>query len=384
MNRFLTTITLLVAVLAVSLPGIRTSVASTHTRAPNDPVILAHYYIWFDATSWNRAKSDFPAIGRYSSDQSSAMREHVVMAKRAGIDGFIVSWKSTAVLDRRLEQLIAIAEEEDFKLAITYQGLDFNRDPLPSDRIAEDLDILFTEFTPSPVFDIFGRPLVVLTGTWEFTADDLDQLTESRRADALILASEKNVEGYRRVAPFVDGNLYYWSSVNPDTHPDYPQKLERMGSEVRANEGIWIAPVAPGFDARLVGGTQVVERDGGDTLRAEWQAALSSLPDAVGIISWNEFSENTHIEPSVNYRETSLSVVADLTGSPQPSAIEFDSSAPEGPPLFNVNGMLAFVLFIAAIVGSTIVVYRRRPRATDAKDESDQPDLVEPGSDGLS
>lgn len=371
-----------VAILSIFLVTSGRSDASTHTTVPNDPVVLAHYYIWFDATSWNRAKSDFPAIGRYSSDQESVMREHIEMAKRAGIDGFIVSWKSTAVLDRRLEQLIAIAEEKDFKLAITYQGLDFNRDPLPTDRIEEDLDVFLKEFAPSPVFDIFERPLIVLTGTWKFTTDELNRITEIRRPDALILASEKSVDGYKRVAPFVDGNLYYWSSVNPSTNTDYPDKLQRMGSEVRANDGIWIAPAAPGFDARLVGGTRVVERDGGATLTAEWQAALSSLPDAVGIISWNEFSENTHIEPSANYRETSLSVVADLTGSPQPSAIQFDSSAPEGAPVFNITGALALVLLIAAIIGSTVVMYRRRASEEDALRGYDQGDDLNPGSDG--
>ncbi len=371
-----------VAILSIFLVTSGRSDASTHTTVPNDPVVLAHYYIWFDATSWNRAKSDFPAIGRYSSDQESVMREHIEMAKRAGIDGFIVSWKSTAVLDRRLEQLIAIAEEKDFKLAITYQGLDFNRDPLPTDRIEEDLDVFLKEFARSPVFDIFERPLIVLTGTWKFTTDELNRITEIRRPDALILASEKSVDGYKRVAPFVDGNLYYWSSVNPSTNTDYPDKLQRMGSEVRANDGIWIAPAAPGFDARLVGGTRVVERDGGATLTAEWQAALSSLPDAVGIISWNEFSENTHIEPSANYRETSLSVVADLTGSPQPSAIQFDSSAPEGAPVFNITGALALVLLIAAIIGSTVVMYRRRASEEDALRGYDQGDDLNPGSDG--
>lgn len=371
-----------VAILSIFMVTSGRSDASTHTTVPNDPVVLAHYYIWFDATSWNRAKSDFPAIGRYSSDQESVMREHIEMAKRAGIDGFIVSWKSTAVLDRRLEQLIAIAEEKDFKLAITYQGLDFNRDPLPTDRIEEDLDVFLKEFARSPVFDIFERPLIVLTGTWKFTTDELNRITEIRRPDALILASEKSVDGYKRVAPFVDGNLYYWSSVNPSTNTDYPDKLQRMGSEVRANDGIWIAPAAPGFDARLVGGTRVVERDGGATLTAEWQAALSSLPDAVGIISWNEFSENTHIEPSANYRETSLSVVADLTGSPQPSAIQFDSSAPEGAPVFNITGALALVLLIAAIIGSTVVMYRRRASEEDALRGYDQGDDLNPGSDG--
>jgi hypothetical protein len=82
----------LAAVLSLVLLGPGPSDASTHAQAPNDPVILAHYYIWFDATSWNRAKTDFPAIGRYSSDQASVMREHVAMAKSAGIDWFIVCW----------------------------------------------------------------------------------------------------------------------------------------------------------------------------------------------------------------------------------------------------------------------------------------------------
>ena len=329
---------------------------------PDDPYILAHYYIWFDATSWNRAKTDFPALGRYSSDEENTIRRHIEMAKEAGIDGFIVSWKSSAALDSRLEKLVAIAEDLDFKLAITYQGLDFNRDPLPVDRIQDDLNLFTEEFAPSPAFDLFEHPLVILTGTWEFTDGHLAQITDARGEDLLILASEKSIDGYRRVAPFVDGNLYYWSSVNPETNPDYPLKLQQMGDAVREDGGIWIAPAAPGFDARLVGGTQVVERREGETLRSEWQGALSSLPAAVGIISWNEFSENTHIEPSLENGSAALNVVADLTGSPRPSAVDFDSSAPEGPPRFSVTRFLAIALFLSAIGWSVYYIVRTRLR----------------------
>ena len=69
--------------------------------APPDP-LFAYYYIWFNASSWNRAKIDYPLLGRYSSDDRGVMRAHVAWAKQAGIDGFIVSWKSTPVLNRRL------------------------------------------------------------------------------------------------------------------------------------------------------------------------------------------------------------------------------------------------------------------------------------------
>jgi len=328
--------------------------------APGDPYVLAHYYIWFDPTSWNRAKVDFPLLGRYSSDEESVMRRHVELAQSAGVDGFIVSWKSGEVLDSRLEQLIEIAEELDFKLSITYQGLDFNRDPLPIARIESDLEVFVERYADSPVFDMFGKPLVVITGTWEMTQGEVQRITSGRSEDVFILASEKNVEDYERMADYVDGNLYYWSSVNPETNTNHVTKLAAMGAAVRADGGIWIAPAAPGFDARELGGTTVVGRRDGATLREEWQAALDSLPDAIGVISWNEFSENTHIEPSIEFGSASLEVLAGLTGAPNPIVIDFDSSAPEGPPDAIPVRFIAIGIFIAVIVGSTVLVARRR------------------------
>ena len=32
--------------------------------------ILAYYYIWFDTKSWDRAKTDYPLLGKYSSDDN--------------------------------------------------------------------------------------------------------------------------------------------------------------------------------------------------------------------------------------------------------------------------------------------------------------------------
>src|SRR5439155_15743171 len=107
------------------------------TPAPAIP-LFAYYYQWFDPSSWNRAKIDFPELGRYSSDDPNVMRQHIELAKAAGINGFIVSWKSTAVGNRRLHSLAQIAAQENFKLAMIYQGLDFSRNPLPPSRVAAD------------------------------------------------------------------------------------------------------------------------------------------------------------------------------------------------------------------------------------------------------
>jgi hypothetical protein len=324
-----------------------------------DP-LFAYYYIWFNGTSWDRAKKDYPLLGRYSSDDRGVMRRHVQWAKQAGIDGFIVSWKSTPVLNRRLERLVEVAEAERFKLLVIYQGLDFYREPLPSDRIARDLDHFRTRFAADEAFDVFEKPVVIWSGTWEFSREELAEVTEGRREDLLILASERNVDGYRRVARLVDGNAYYWAAVNPETYPGYPQKLVELGEVVHADDGIWIPPAAPGFDARDVGGTSVVERGGGATLRTELDAATSSAPDAVGLISWNEFSENTHIEPSLEHGSRYLDVVADVRSARLPQPGDFDSSEPAAT---NVNYGVPLIgaMFLFALGGAALLLRQRLP-----------------------
>ena len=68
------------------------------------------------------------------------MRQHVRWAKAAGIDGFLVSWKSTPALDERLARLIQVADAEHFHLGIVYEGLDFHRRPLPIATVRHDLE----------------------------------------------------------------------------------------------------------------------------------------------------------------------------------------------------------------------------------------------------
>jgi hypothetical protein len=295
----------------------------------SDPVpVLAYYYIWFDNQSWDRAKTDYPLLGRYSSSNIDVMRQHIKWAKSAGITGFIVSWKSTDRLNQRLEQLIKVADEEDFKLAIIYQGLDFYRKPVPVTQVDADLSYFIEHYADDPAFQIYEKPLVIWSGTWEFSPEEVQSAVLGKREHILILASEKSVDGYSRLADLVDGNAYYWSSVNPDTFPGYAKKLTGMSEAVHAKGGLWIAPASPGFDARLVGGTTVVDRKDGQTLQVQFNTALQSSPDAIGLISWNEFSENSHIEPSEKYDDRYLKVLANIRHVPGPSVFDFDSSEP--------------------------------------------------------
>lgn len=287
---------------------------SVVTASPDPTPTLAYYYIWFNPTSWRRAKTDLPLLGNYSSADPEVMRQHIELAQSAGIDGFLVSWKHTAFLDPRLEQLVERARAARFRLGIVYQGLDFHRRPLPVDTIAADLRWFADRYADEEVFDLFGGPVVVLTGTEQFSAEDLHTITDPVRGRLKVLASAKNVEDYERTAAAVDGNAYYWSSADP-AQESFAEKLARMGAVVRTHGGLWLAPAPAGFDARLLGGTRVVPRRDGETLRSAIHAAQRSLPDGVAVISWNEFSENSHIEPSENLGAAALQALADVTGA---------------------------------------------------------------------
>jgi len=347
----------------VSLAAYTSPLQSVFAQTDDLPIpVLTYYYIWFDTSSWDRAKVDYPLLGRYSSDDAAVMLQHIQWAKHAGIDGFIVSSNNTEKLNPRLKQLVELANQEVFKLAIIYEGLDFYRDPLPADRIADDLDFFIAHYTENAAFNLFEKPVVIWSGIWEFSLEEVQLVIEERREHLLILASEKNVEDYQRLANLVDGNAYYWSSVNPETHPGYQEKLRAMGASVHEDGGIWIAPAAPGFDARLVGGTTVIERREGQTLQAELTAAYRSAPDAIGLISWNEFSENSHIEPSLTYGNYYLTVLADILHVSAPVLTDFDSSK-SGIVQNDYSGgagrIAALSVLTILILGSLWVVFKR-------------------------
>ena len=67
---------------------------------------------------------------------------------------------------------------------------------------------------------------------------------------------------------------------------------------------IWVASVTPGSDdTRLVARPvhTLIDRNGGQLYDDQWLAALNMAADWVVVTSWNEWWENTEIEPSERY-----------------------------------------------------------------------------------
>ncbi len=359
-------------VAVVSAAGVTSGAAAASRSSRSSSLsavpLFAYYYIWFTPSSWNRAKIDYPLVGRYASDDPAVMREQIQEAKSAGIDGFIVSWKNTPADDRTLQLLMGVASQEHFRLAMIYEGLDFNRKPLPVSEVATGFKLFRDDYASSPVwFRLKGKPLTIWSGTWDYSHAAVAGVTSAVRSSMLVLSTEKSVQGFQRLADVTDGDAYYWSSVNPQTDSGYAAKMDAMSKAIHQDGKYWIAPFAPGFDARLVGGQSTVPRNDGQTLRTEYATAAASSPDILGVISWNEYSENTYVEPSVNYGRFYLQLVGELRGAAvpaPPSAAASSASryvAPSGSS--GSSGLWLAGLAIALIGAVALASHIRRRRA---------------------
>ena len=374
---------LLVAIV-MALPGLRPTSAAlestpaTGGRQPEQArvgvPVLAYYFITHSEESWWVRKRDVPALGRYTSDSPEAIREHMRLAKDVGIRAFVVHWHSNEALNHVLDLLVQEARAQNFKLAIQYAALDEDRRPVPIAQVAADLDFFAERWARDPVFDVFGQPLVIIDGTWEYSLNELTLLSGQHRIahprdpndpgqtlGLLLLASERDADGYQRVASVMDGNAYYWSSADPNRRQAHVQRLVSLREAV--GKGMWIAPAAPGFDASLLGATRVIDRFEGQTFNDAIEAALESQPDALGIVSWNEFDENTHIEPSGRLGTRALEVLADHTAGLVPASVqrlEAFSQAPDEPPSRLAAGpsWLSVMSGVLALLVATVVTGR--------------------------
>jgi hypothetical protein len=352
---------------AVSTSSVSTSSVSTSSASTDAVVsgevgqtpVYAYFYQWFTPSSWRRAKVDYPLRGRYSSDDVAVLREQVREARTVGISGFLTSWKDTPALDRRLDRLIRVAQQWNFDVGVVYEALDFSRRPLPVATVESGMRYLVARWGQSISSRYYGRPVIIWTGTDQYTREDVQQVRDALGTSVRLLAAAKSVSGYERIADLVDGEAYYWSSADP-TSPATSAKLAQMSAAVHAHHGIWIAPAPSGFDGTTLGHTRVIARNGGATLRTSLDDAYASKPDAVAVISWNEWSENTYIEPGSRYGSQELTALQDYLAQHHrlPAAAEANSAVDRS---MGWSGLRASgVLAAGCVLGGVALVWRTR------------------------
>jgi hypothetical protein len=82
---------------------------------------------------------------------------------------------------------------------------------------------------------------------------------------------------------------------------------------------LWMATAMPGFDERNLSdrgpNPRYIDRQNGDYFRGQLTDVFNNSPQLVLIDTWNEWYENTYIEPSVNYGNQYLQIAGNYLKS---------------------------------------------------------------------
>jgi hypothetical protein len=295
--------------------------ATGSSQAPGGVPVFAYYYMWMQGSYWSTNKLNHPVRpfpGNYNSADPAVINWQIEQAKAAGITGFIVSWKDNATYRRILPLVESAANRDNFKLAMEYETRQTfpSRTVTPAATTEADFRYFVANYASDPAwYRVNGKPLTMIDRSSLYTTSQLASITGPVRPALAVLQDVSTAAVYNKYAAYTDGNAYYWSSENPATNPHAASDLAALGAAVYATHGTWIAPFAPGYNSTLIGGHVVVARNNGAALRTEYAIAAASSPDILGLISWNEWTENTYVEPSVSFGSTYVNVLNSLISS---------------------------------------------------------------------
>ena len=321
--------------------------------------VFAYYYLWWSASHWRSSLgsgypfstsplplptqldasgcnpvrnyagvtvNDVPAR-IYDQDDPGHIESDVREAASAGLAGFAVNWAGTgsasqtvsdSPYSRRLQAMVNAvhkvnAEGIRFKLWLSYKA---SARVLSQSAVVGDLEYFLRSYGQDPAFDRAqsSRPTMIWNGSRKYAIGVLQAVSAAYRSRLRIIGDETTWSTSR--APYLDGDAYYWSSQNPYGNPRSFAQLRSLAGAVKATGSAgspkaWIAPLAPGYNKQLIGGA-CTPRNGSQTLRRLWAGNAATGPEAWALISWNEITEGTYVDPMRRYGRADLDALRAL------------------------------------------------------------------------
>jgi hypothetical protein len=321
-------------------------------RAAKPPVYL-HYYLWWTPQHWRDRLGpsypmtaaplplpgtlgadgchasvhypgarivDVPSEGLYNQNDPATFDHHIAVAAAAGVTGFAVAWQGTGIptqtpasspYDTRLDLLVHRVDAYDATHAVPFRlALDmsaFGNYHRSSAALIADLTYFAGRYGADPAFanDFSSRPLTMLLDSRKYTGTQVVDVARAVGGRLFLISDDTNATWPREQRSF-SGAGWYWSSQNPYANPRSATQVLSLAAQAHAAHKPWFAPFAPGFDDSLNGHPSCTPRNGVATLDRIWSINRQSRPDAWFGISWNEFVENTYLEPSRGAGSTEL------------------------------------------------------------------------------
>jgi len=302
------------------------------TEGQTSLLVGTYWYPWYgpQRRHWQDGYRNTPLLGEYHSADPEVIHQQIAWAAAYGIDFWVASWWGPDSAEHQTIFALFCAEAAArLRLALLYETAGRLRvvdgridldDAANRRTLVEDLRRAAEAFLDQPNYlHIDQRPVVFLYLTRIFAGDVAGALAEARAAIQQTVGRE----------PYFVGDEVYWHQPSPERlalfdavtaynmHASVPNIAERFVEKVAAQYDRWsraaqragvafVPGVLPGFDDRAVrprAGHPPIPRS--VELFQEQLAAAQRLavgqPRMVMITSWNEWHEDTSIEPAREY-----------------------------------------------------------------------------------
>jgi glycosyltransferase involved in cell wall biosynthesis len=303
----------------------RSPIGSAVAECLERPLVGAQYYAWygdgFGAAHWNDSRksgyvSDKPLLGYYSSSKGQTIEFHLKLFDQMHLDFAVINLHVDSEGVNGLELISAkhvfeIAQKRGSKLRFAIQLAPYTSDAVELEKTVRMLRDMF--ISQPNYLRLNGAP--ALFWFWSSAADGkkrfLDSLAVATQGLCNIALSLRLPRGseedkltfglFRGFAPFSPLELAdekNWKKVWTEAY----RGAEKAGMEHR------VVTISPGYDDRDLDDNQrtgnpyrLVGRNHGKTYRRsmDFVEELTKPPHLVIISTFNEYHENTHIEPSL-------------------------------------------------------------------------------------
>lgn len=281
---------------------------------PGEKLVLAFYYMWYGPGAFSNGKTPNLPLTAYVSDRSDVIERQVREAKEAGIDAFISSWTGTGTeTDANLPRLMDEAVKQNFRVTLYIE----TNWVMQHGDVAAQVQSLLQRYGNSPAFLHWnGKPVLFFWSpqslggpeAWRALRQKVDPQNSQLWSVDTIDVSYLDV--FDTVHLFSAGK---WNNSTDVAAGDAGWRA-RVDSYNKAHntQRMWTAGVIPGWDESKVAPprspTKVFDRRNGAMYEESWRAAVASNPEWITITSWNEWFEDTQIEPGQGYDSLYLDI----------------------------------------------------------------------------
>jgi len=275
-------------------------------KADSRRLVLAAYYPWY-RTYTSPQLADDPTQPRSVWDPAGVL-SMTQQAKAAGINGFVVSWHGESADGPAMDlvQQAAEATGQDFTAYLEVPSATRGRS---SDSAAFRvrqwlLQALARRNSPSFLKAEDGVPVVFVYG--------MDALPAAQWRDVLVDLAAREAVRVHLVGDALDSTyrpyewgLHRYAVLDPVDELTAWSRSTSLSARApaavdpAAAPALYAGTVSPGFDDQRLRGPRdaVIPRDDGSRYDDTWAAALAGDPDWVFVSTWNEWYEDTQVEP---------------------------------------------------------------------------------------